>query len=282
MTSRENLECWMIDESGRVWGGTDPALWRSLQTDIRVDQLRDFTLGKMGFIEIRRRRQRIVVTLNPQKVSPLAVVGLLYWLHDAKWVGRLALQVFGSEHAAELVPNIAAFGARLEALGQPSRADDVTRFRCTAVPNSELVADATIKAMFELWRASPVRPRAEIAAYCSRHFEGRYTLVRQQSNGEFLVDRMGAGYRCYDRSYVAKAAGTLLIDEPDYVYGMWVSEAYRSVALNRAPDCSDIVASIRPPLTEEVNVRYRRLVVPFTDPLSGEYLVSASILRDAA
>ena len=282
MSVHEIAECWLIDEAGRAWGAADPALRRSLQTDVSTDQLRDFTLGKMGFVEIRRRGPRIVVTLDPKRVSSSAVVGLLYWLHDAHWVGRLALQVFGSDHDAELVPNIAAFGARLEVLSQCGRDNERTRFQCVPVSTDEVTDDCRIGTLFELWRSSAIRSRSEIAAFCARHFDGRYTLVRPLSNGEFVVDEMGRGYVCYDRSYVAKAAGTLLIDEPDYAYGMWVSEAYRSVALSRAPDFSDVAANIRSPHAADVSVQYRRLVIPFTDPEFGDYIVSASVLRHAA
>ena len=282
MTAREHLECWLIDETGRTWGASDPALRRSLQTDISAEQLRDFALGKMGFVEVRRRASRIVVTLEPRKASSSAMIGLLYWLHDAKWVGRLGLQVFGSDHDAELVPNIATLGARLEILCQPGWMLERARFQSVAVPMEEIAADDSIRALFELWRGSAVRSQADVAAYCDRHFHGRYTLVRPLNNGEFIVDGMGRGYYCYDRSYVTSSAGTLLIDEPDHAYGMWVSEAYRSVALNHAPDCSDIAANIRPPRAAEMNLRYRRLVIPFNDPLSGQYLVSASVLRHAA
>ncbi len=281
MQNREQLERWFIDEEGRIWQSTDTDLRRSLQTDISPEQLRGFMVGKMGFVEVRRRGPSLVVTLSPRKVSSLAVIGLLFWLHDAKWVGRLALQVFGSDHDAELLPNIATFAARLEVLCQLGWKDDRARFRNDKLSIAEMRADHSILSMFEWWRASDVRSRDEVAAYCDEHFQGRYTIVRPLNNGEFLVEAMGRGYFCYDLSYVTIATGTLLVDEPDHAYGMWITEAYRSVAISRAPDFSDITARIQQAQAAEVNVRYRRLVIPLNDPVLGQYLVSASILREA-
>jgi hypothetical protein len=124
-----------------------------------------------------------------------------------------------------------------------------------------------------------VRSRTEVAEFCRAWFHERFTIVHQTVDGEFVIDQTGTGYCCYDRSYVRNSAGTLLIDEPDCVYGHWVSNAYREVASVGTPQCDEVSARIKRPRRQEIEVEYRRVIVPFVTSDSGDFMVSASLLQ---
>jgi hypothetical protein len=275
-------ETYLFDDSGRCWRLIDPGLRRSLRTDLPLSELRDFVLRNLGFVEARRWGRRLVVTFRRRIVSQTALGALMYWLYDEHWQGYIVLRLMGSATADEIIASPAALANRLRAIIVANSLDEQSRFKCWPLGETEAERTKPIKRLLELWRSSPMRSPAEIAAYCKAWFDGRFTIVHQNATSELVIDETGPGYRCYDLWYVKSSAGTRLVDEPDYLYGHWVSSTYREVALVGAPQCDDVAARIEPPRRPTIEVDYRRIIVPFWTSGSGHFLVSASVLRRSA
>jgi hypothetical protein len=275
-------ETYLFDDSGHCWRLIDPGLRRLFSTDLPLPELRDFVLRNLGFVEARRWRGRLVVTLRRKIASEVAMAALMYWLHDEQWRGRIVLRLIGSSPADEIVASPAALARRLRILTAADAMDEQCRFKRRPLSETRAENAKPIKRLIELWRSSPVRSQAEVAEYCNAWFNGRFTIVHQTVPGDFVIDQTGSGYCCYDPSYLKTSPGTRLIDEPDCLYGHWVSNAYREVVSVGTPQCDDVAARIEPPRRPALHVEYRRIIAPFAASGSGRFLVSASVLRHPA
>jgi hypothetical protein len=275
-------ESYLFDDSGRCWRLIDPGLRRSLRTDLPLPELRDFAIRNLGFVEARCWRGRLVITFRRKIASEIALAALMYWLDDEQWQGSLVLRLIGSSTVDEIIASPAALARRLRTMTVADALDEQSRFKRWPLAAAQAEREKPIGRLLELWRSSPVRSQAEVAAFCRAWFHGRFTIVHQTEMGEFVIDETGSGYRCYDRSYVTHSAGSRLIDEPDCLYGHWVSGTYREVALVATPQCDDVAARIEPPRRQAIEVEYRRIIAPFVTSDAGHFLVSASVLRDSA
>jgi hypothetical protein len=83
----------IFDDEGSRWRGTLLLLKRALQSPIGGDALARYVVVNIGFIAATADGASIHIRIRPGVASPVAFVGLLYWLHDQR-VERALISYF--------------------------------------------------------------------------------------------------------------------------------------------------------------------------------------------
>ena len=91
---------------------------------------------------------------------------------------------------------------------------------------------------------------------------GLYIVVQAVEDGAIFFREVGWGYPWVDKRWVPRARGLRMQDQPDYLLGNWIAEAYRDAAAAGVPRLDDIDAITATTRLGRLRIRYSRLIVP--------------------
>jgi hypothetical protein len=95
----------IFDDEGSRWRGTLLLLKRSLQSSIGGDALARYVVVNIGFIAATTDGTSVHIRVRPGIASPVAFVGLLYWLHDQR-VERALISYFDGDWSHVLLRSL--------------------------------------------------------------------------------------------------------------------------------------------------------------------------------
>ncbi|MFT5449961.1 MAG: hypothetical protein ACI9DC_005161 [Gammaproteobacteria bacterium] len=264
----------IFDDQGNFWPIARSDFRLSYASHMPVEQFHDFAIINLGFVSWEEGEGWTHIRLRKSKVSPVALTSLLYRLTDHP-IGRTALSVFDTEWSHEIFADRGALLTRLEQHAVDVFDEDTRRFLSEAVDLDGLASDDPQVLLYRYWKTQRFEPH-NMAALCGELFSGRFTIARVQPSTEMVIEHIGNGYKVYNEKYVEHARGTRHQDEPDTVYGQWVTRTHKQVLDTGKPLLEDVDAMIGASRSIRRRACYRRIVLPFTCPLGDPYLVTAS------
>lgn len=271
-------ESWVADDRGCVWPASEPALRRSLSTDLAPGPLGQFAARNAGFVTISRSHLGWRLWLRERLVAPEAITGTLSWLVRSD-VGAAVVSVFDGTRWQDqicgsfdritqvLVVHIEATGNRLP-----------LRFLCQPAPEPRPGDDTSLWKLAHGLRHTTFADSREVASFCDILSGGRYTIAEIGQDNGLIIRETGRGYTVYTPSYLESAVGRRIEDEPDAEYGVWVASSLRDLATRSEPSIQNVDVLIRGSRARISRVRYRRVVGRISAGGGQTLLVSASRL----
>ena len=276
MTGHRQTAC-LIDETGRV-------------LDVRP-QGAQATPGpglspSTGGITVAIAARSVHLAFDPESVSPVAVGGLLYFLHDLglhRQTGLMfCLAVRGrtgpTRPVVELFPSLAQTVNRLQFLAEDRNPASHQRFSAAAIDLARARTHRTFARLLACWRdGRGTFDAATVMPLLRRDVSDRYCLLEPAPEyGDFRIVDAGGGLRIPDPQFIARMPGSGLSGFPDFRYVSWLTETYNKVLRSNEPDYGDIVARIFWPGTGVVARRYRRLLLPWSTADGRRLLLSVN------
>ncbi len=265
---------WIFDNEGNIWRALPGEFRYRLASRLTVDKPHDHAITNLGFASREDTEGWTHIRLDKHKISAIALTSLLYHLSDRP-TGRAALSVLNTDWEHEIFGDPRSLYARLEQLSVEIFDEGKQRFLHEPIELDGLRSHDPQVVLYRHWKSQSFEAH-NMADLCSDLFGGRFTIARVQPNAEMIIEHMGHGYRVYDNSYVNRACGTRHQDEPDTVYGQWIARTHREVHKSGIPLLEDVDAIIGISRSGRQRVGYRRIVLPFTNPLGEPFLVTAS------
>jgi hypothetical protein len=111
--------------------------------------------------------------------------------------------------------------------------------------------------------------------------KGRFMIVEVKTD-RLMIAEVGTGFIAYDARWRARAHGLRVEDQPDYAYGCWARDAFLDALRRNQPRVDNVDAIIRRPyLSDQIRVRYRMIILPFSRGASqAPCLLGASVIDD--
>ncbi|MEM7405306.1 MAG: hypothetical protein AAF458_08430 [Pseudomonadota bacterium] len=265
---------WMFDDEGEFWPIVRSDFRLFYASHMPVEQFHDFAVINLGFVSWEQSGDWTHIRLRQSKVSPVALTSLLYKLTDQP-IGRAALSVYDSQWNHQIFGDAHSLLTHIEQLSVDIFDEDNQRFLWETVDFDSLDPTDPQVMLYRYWKTQNFQAH-NMAELCADLFNGRFTIARVQPNDEMVIEHIGNGYKVYNDKYVAHARGTRHQDEPDTVYGQWVTRTHKQVLRTGVPLLEDVDAMIGASRSIRRRACYRRIVLPFTCPLGNPYLVTAS------
>lgn len=268
--------CYVFDDEGTIWHCEEDGWRQRIGNDICEGKLRFESVASFGYIEASIIRNAIRVKLCPRVVSQVALAALYYWLADNNFSSGI-ISVLESDWSDRIIRGRKQFFRMLGDITNGAFSDDKERFLSADLRLEQMEPTSPHGQLYALWEQGALSDAGEVSEICGALFGGRYTITEVVASDRLVIRKTGSGYQTYTASYLEHSCGLRLEDDPDFVYGCWVARAHRKVFASKKPVYQDIDALIRKPGQGVVRVRYRRIILPFSEPDGGEFLVSASI-----
>ena len=272
----------VFDEQGRAWNGSALSLRRLLAYDHPDVDLLTYAVKNMGFVALTVTRHAVRLRVRPETASPEAMTEAYYWL-TKHHRGRVVLSLVGDGSGCrdEVLPDQNHVAGRLAELAAGS--DAGTLFRSAEVNLNEVRSNLALNALFECWRRTEqVYSSAEYASVTLGPLAGRFTVASAACGDAMVLYEVGRGFRVYTPGWSQVARGRTVEDQPDYTYGLWVRDRFRTALGERRPRLEDVDALIRCPSRGpgRQRIRYRRLLLPCRLPSGDAGVLSGSVVND--
>ena len=265
---------WIFDDEGGFWPVARSDFRLFYARHMPVEQFHEFAIINLGFASWEEDGSWTHIRLRKNKVSPVALTSLLYRLTDRP-MGRAALSVFDTQWSHRIFGDAEALLAHIKELSVDVFDEDNHRFLSEAVDMDSLDPADPQAMLYRYWKAQTFEAH-NVADLCNDLFGGRFTIARVQPNSEMVIEHIGNGYNVYNDKYVEHARGTRHQDEPDTVYGQWVSRTHNKALSTGNLLLEDVDAMIGVSRNTRRRACYRRIVLPFTTSMGNPYLVTAS------
>lgn len=190
-----------------------------------------------------------------EEAAPERIV--LSW-HRGAWFNEI---IGGSARAAW-----SQAGLRVLSLMTEARLDRRDRFCQTPSSINELAPNSPLRGLIELWcshhRNIDLEKHEETVSELTN---GRYCVFRSSADATLpIFGKFGPGWEIYkDRSWMNRAVGRPVTDQPDVRYGQWIAGCLRTALGATGPTLSKVEAIISDP-TGWLRKRhdYTRLTLP--------------------
>jgi hypothetical protein len=268
----------VFDGSGRTWVGGSLALRSQVGCGAPYDNLTDYVVRNMGYVEVGARGPSLHVRLRPSVVQPMALAAALYWVADRR-ASRVLVSWLGPDgwsHEVSATRSEATQRLTDLALTMERVTSDEFQFQQRDLEG----LPAQLKALLEQWRAHPTFDRERLAQAMEGEAQGRYILVKHipsASRPELLVEECGRGLM-YNDAFRAHAVGERFEDQPNYHYGRRAAEAYLHVASSGVPRFEEVTATMFWPQRGRIRHNYARLILPYSQDDGSSLLLCASVL----
>jgi hypothetical protein len=140
--------------------------------------------------------------------------------------------------------------------------------------------DGALSSLLAQWAYSKqVYDSATLANTLMETLHARFMVV-EPVDGRLTIVDVGSGFESIGKTWRENARGLPIEEQPDYDYGRWVRGMFCSVQETLKPRLDEVDATIRRPhRNDQLRVRYRRLILPFTNGERAETcLLSASVV----
>ena len=276
MTGHRQTAC-LIDERGRVLEA------RPFSVPPTLDQ---GASQSPGCIKVAIASRTVHLAFDPGSVSPMAVGGLLYFLHDRGLHRHPGLMFCLSSGAGagtngsvvEIFPTLAQAVNRLQFLAEDRNPATHQRFTVDAIDLARARTHRNFARLLGCWRDhAGTFDTAAVMPLLRFDFADRYCLFEPApERDDFRIVDAGGGLRIPDPHFPVRLPGSGLSGFPDFRYVSWLTETYNKVLRSNEPDYGDIAARIFWPGTGLVTRRYRRLLLPWSAAEGRRLLLSVN------
>ena len=276
----------LIDNTGRVWDTRSRQLRDQFGLEDAIGDIATLLVKTAGCIRIDAVKRAVHISFNPKTVSPVAIGGLMYYLHDQRLHRHpnvvFCLSILEGEastaRVVEVYASIKQAANRLQFLSEEHRHSDQKRFQAHRLSLKFAERSFGLSRVLEAWRAqAAVYETNIIKPILSGDLNNRYCLIGQSHRGcGFTFLEMGSGYRIPFPDYDKRVIGKDLNAIPDTLYAEWLSETYSEVMQKGEPRLEEIAVHIFFPDTGLIARRYRRLLLPWLDKAGRRLLLSVN------
>lgn len=250
--------CVLFDENGEAWGLEELAA--RLGTRLRGRPFAEFVMRNLGFVMAEHSFGAYVrVSYVDDAVVPVALTGLIMWLHDQRERAVLVCDTSGGT-TGRLYANRAAAANALSVTIQ--RHTTTTPYVCQDADVETSVFSSRWRAALELMSTPALDPR-DVRRVLNALFNGYFTIAdRDAEDDEFRLVLVGDAIRDHFGPSIQGRSYREMYD-PDY--GKWVADGIQAASVHQRPFAQDIVAPIKWPKKEQPTVcKYSRLLISTT------------------
>jgi hypothetical protein len=270
----------LIDDNGEVWDGGSIVLRQNLFASGTGPGFSEYVIKNLGFIGIRFTERAAHIRLRPTVVSPVAMASLLYCLSDRRPQRALLTTYDDSTDnwAYEILGSPMAILKRLSATAaaRPGRTNAVRRQSRDA---GRLSGRSPLRGALQCWADHRGHfDRAVLEQVIHRVLKERYILLSAAGqSSDLLIRDVGAGLPEFARTWLSRALGQRVEDQPDYDYGRSCAAAYAEAIARQEPILEDVDAVVSWPGYGRLRRRYTRAILPFTGAQGERWLLSTSV-----
>ena len=250
----------LIDDLGEIWIAGSRKLPEALGTRLSASELNDYFLTQMGFVAFRDRGTVVDVTFEPQTVSPVAIIGLLYKLAGMR--GRpVALRTCSDDIGVRVMHDRGRVIAYLS---------DIVEARRGGPRYAKQIADLARSAFVSCWEVAEEVVASDISSdvrhrVLEKLFKGSFTLNRlDQSDGQYRVVDWCSKFGHLDSAFATLGPGLSYYELTDSDYGRWIAETFKEYATAKERRVEAVTALITGPGAKAKQYNYNRLVLPVT------------------
>jgi hypothetical protein len=269
---------WIIDGRGVVRSVWARELPRLLGASFGGEQLANYAVENLGFIETKILPRGTLIRLRPQYVSRKSLAGLCYWLYErgdrpctVSWLAGTWRHVI--QHG--FCPTMRLIEALCEASVVTDGETPVgVKKRRLANATAAFRVDWEVVGRLVAMAAESGWAREEL----SLRFGGRWTISAfDTGNGQVTVRSMGEGYPLYDCAWTCQPLGKSFAEFPDPAYGRFVTESHREAIRLARPIHDEVDARINWPRFGLLRTRYERVIAPFSSGAETLLLSAAKV-----
>jgi hypothetical protein len=266
---------YLFDEQGNLRDAR--SLWCKREAIGSIRDLVRCALGN-GFIAIDDTAAHVRIRLVPTRVAPVALSAVCYYLADCEAAHIAIVWLDETWHSAH-------FAARTDAIRHllclvPDGRDRAGDFKSEMRSLECLPIASPLGALAQLWHRSRAPIRFDGLSRLLRDgIAGLYVVVQALNDGELYFRDVGWGFPWLEEHWVYRARGLRMRDQPDYLLGSWVTDAYRNAAVSGIARLDDVDAVTVTPQLGRARIRYSRLIVP-VDMGGGEHCLLGAAAID--
>jgi hypothetical protein len=248
---------WLIDEQGQLWADDSEELRLNLKTRLRGLRLTSWLVRQLGFVAVEQFGARNFVAFDPERVSPVGLTGLAYWIADHSFVPTVWRHPTHQKLSRLFfrLPELMTFvGDTIEA-----------RMPLQSFSKRSVALESSVFA--SRWRGaleviSTVSDDHASNAILNTFFDGHYAMSTQQENGEYKVQTLGDRHYEHDHEFATNAVNRLMRECFDNAYGEWLTDTFNGLAsTNKFVFTEEVSANIAFPNIPRRRYTYDRLVL---------------------
>ncbi len=267
----------LIDDQGTLWPAHSADLSVAVGRDRPREPLARHVVKSKGFIHLEGHGAAVEIEFHLDSVSPLALIGLLYWLHDNPDC-TVILRAIDRQRPPQLFRDrhqiVSELGRMLQGVGARPR-QPVPRFASTALA----IERSPFASRWSAARAVMQLGAREITTgeMLGHLFDGLFVISEFDAGiGEFRIRQMGPAHGRFDASFCAAARGKTFADVHDHEFGRWVADAHNRIRDTTEPVVERVDAAVLLPHRPRERFVYTRLMLPVRSPAGAQWIVSAS------
>ena len=269
----------LIDDQGQIWDGASRTLRSSFDSPYSGGEFSDYAVTNLGFIATNAYGGSCQIRLRPSFVAPEAMRSLLHWLNSGR-IDRIVLSWLDKDWHHELLRSRDTAVARVAELLEAARRTQPNDFLAHEIKPGQLPENTALGILLRYWdRLSEPEGHASLMNLLNKALGNRYVLVqRDQATAKMVFREFGGGLFNHYEAWRANGVGVPLEDLPDHSYGRWIADAYDTAMANGAPRIADVDAIVKWPHVGRTRMRYRRVIVPYSDVQGENWILGGSII----
>jgi hypothetical protein len=266
----------LIDDFGRIWDDNSTELRREFHaTNYRGDFAAD-AIRNLGFVGMANTGNSLHVTLRPAKLSGITFASLMYWLHDQE-AERVLISFYTDKYHHNILASQTKASNWLCELRSLHHIDE-KKIISIEQDIASLGEASPLTVALKVWNSSGgTLDKAFILSKLRSRLGGRLVIVEPKNN-DLVMSQIGPGMHWPNESLVTPLEGASVLQHPDPLYGRWVHASYSNVLRSNEPRLDDVDALVTWPSIGESRRRYRRLILPFSEPSGKRLLVGVTSL----
>jgi hypothetical protein len=270
----------ILDDQGRAWDARSRTLRSFLHCPIPDFDFPTYLIENLGFVAVTKIASNSArIRFHPETVSQTSIAAALYRVADMG-LERIIITHPG-KFVDRLFPNLAQAVAYMAEQVTASHRHPASAYLSKELPIDMLRnTDGALSSLLAQWAYSKqVYDSATLANTLMETLHARFMVV-EPVDGRLTIVDVGSGFESIGKTWQENARGLPIEEQPDYDYGRWVRGMFCSVQETLKPRLDEVDATIRRPhRNDHLRVRYRRLILPFTNGGRAEtYLLSASVV----
>ncbi|MDX2157344.1 MAG: hypothetical protein SFW09_12625 [Hyphomicrobiaceae bacterium] len=266
----------LIDQDGRLWCSTDPALSRTLRGRLAGQELIRYAVMNLGFVSLAPGEHFIRLACRPSILEPATIVSTLYYVHDHV-PATIGLDYFTDTWNHLIVRDRGKFQSLLAALaGEKSVGGQEDRLLRRPIERRKSPHRGKLSAVRRIFGTSP--SLEEVKAPLDKLFCGRWSLHElNPESGHTIVRGIGQSYTPFNPSWLATAVGSSLCSYADERYGLWVAAQHREALESDQPMFDEVDAVLEFPSIGAARACYSRLTLSVTVRNEPRLILSAAV-----
>ena len=269
----------LIDDQGQIWDGASRTLRSSFDSPYSGGEFSDYAVTNLGFIATNAYGGSCQIRLRPSFVAPEALRSLLHWVNSGR-IDRIVLSWLDKDWHHELLRSRETAVARVGELVEAARYTQPNDFLAHEVKAGQLPENTALGILLRYWdRLSEPEGHASLMNLLNKALGNRYVLAQRDPQIAKMVFReFGGGLFNHYDAWRSNGVGVPIEDLPDHSYGRWIADAYDTAMTDRAPRIADVDAIVKWPHVGRTRMRYRRVIVPYSDVQGENWILGGSII----